>query len=134
MAGTILQPANADVQRMVLIGNVEFTVPGGQTWTTPVYGVCANLDRPGPDVGAIFVVAGTQRDDLTALTYAAYLRGTADYIVQQAVWVITDNSPPSDWYEVRDLFIAAGLNPDDYPAMSTYSARSTSPKLRKLAP
>ena len=134
LAGTILEPVGADVQRIVLISNVELTVPASQTLTASVHGCCANLDRPGPDYGDIFVVGSTQRDELIAVTYTAYVRDTADYIVQQAVWVITDDSPPYDWQEVYDLFIAAGLNPDDYPAMSTYSVGSTSPRPRKLAP
>ena len=55
-------------------------------------------------------------------------------IVQQAVWVITDNYPPYNWSEVWNLFIAAALGPADYPVLSAYSTPATPHKLRKGAP
>ena len=131
--GTTLDNPEESEQDLVVTRKIDFSVQPGDSRVEPVYGACINLHKDSPENGRVIFISETQSSDLLALGAAAERLGTSDQIAQIAVWVITDRlTPDSEYYEeVRDLFSAAGLNLNDYPALRS-RARLAPDKSRKL--
>ena len=114
LAGTILDPGNANYQTMVLTRDCELTVAPGATGQAAAYGCCANLHRSPPWSSMPFDIADAQSDDLIAAAYSAHVLGVTDSVAQQTIWLITDAAWPSDEAAVREVLVHAGIDPTTY--------------------
>lgn len=122
-----------DRQDVTLIKTVSRALAPREETRIPVRGACLHLHKPPPRSGDRFVPDVEQRPDMVALGRAIDRFNPDESVAQEAIWVITDNDPPSSHNrrEVRRLFILAGLNPDNYAALRGTSAWPAE-KLRKM--
>jgi len=130
--GMVFDNANADEQDMVVIERVSITLAPGESATINVEGCCINLHLAAPAPEANFSLGAQERPDLLALSYAVHYTNASEWAAQDAVWLLTDDAPPWDVDAVRDLLLAAGLDPADYPALSGPLPESLSPKRAKV--
>jgi len=133
--GTCLDNPEADEQDIVVIRELDMSVSPQQWMSVPLYGCCINLDKSPPSAYQVLHIAQNQRPDLLSLGGAIARENASDSVAQDAVWVLTDDSPPDsgNYSAVWNLFLAAGLSPYDYDGFwYTYSS-SVSSRKRKAS-
>ena len=120
--GTTLQNSNQDHQDMTVINTTVIVVAPGETGSAPVYGACVHRHKAGPQNGDVLTPFYEQRRDLVAVCIVVDQSEIPLGVAQDAIWVISDNHPPksNNLAAVRELFKAAGLDPEDYEPLQTH--------------
>jgi len=114
--GTTMENSNQDHQDLTVIDTTVVIVDPGETKSAPVFGACVHRHKAGPQEGDILSPFREQRRDLVAVCIVIDQTDIPLGIGQDAIWVITDDHPPkpNNLEKVRQVFLAAGLDPDDY--------------------
>jgi hypothetical protein len=115
-------------QDMTVMRSSCVEVPPFRTVYTSVEGACINFDKDAPDTGDILKPVDETYRELVALTqaidrwlsYGLLNDSNVVFIAQWSIWAITDGSLVSEFAEflpveqMKGLFLAAGLDPNDY--------------------
>lgn len=135
-AGTFFDPRRDATQSMVALWDAEIELQPGESEDWNISVACAEMKRDGPDDDDVFSVRKAQAEGDLATLLAAPEFVAADFRVEQfAIWTVTNNparrnyvplgttfdifgSGPSrdEFAEIREIFQAAGIDPEDYRA------------------
>lgn len=117
---SFINRTSADRQDVTTVGAVAQVIGPFQTVFLPLEGACINHEKAAPEPGDQFEPVAEPRADLTALGRAMDRLQPPPDVAQAAVWALTDDVPPNSEVlaRVRQLFVAAGLDPDAYPALT----------------
>jgi len=114
--GTTFENSNIDHQNLTVINTTVVLTAPGETVSAPVYGACVHRHKAGPQPQDTWTPMLDQRSDLVLLCILIDQIDPPLGVLQDAIWVITDNNDPKpqNLEAVIQLFRAAGLDPQDY--------------------
>lgn len=136
-AGIVFRAASDRLQNMMVVRDVEIQLDIQRRKQTRSIGVkCMNMNRAEPQPSDVLTIDDTVSGDLQKLIASNEFQKAGSSIQQFAVWTITDNplrngyvgigyfgfgSGPNDGdiSKVRELLVAAGIEPERYRAFAT---------------